>query len=119
MPQKPLTAVEKVQNLFNEFANTLLSEIGEVVSIGLVVDWSIGKSDFPPGILKARENDFTATDLLSMAQQSAKMTQFLHATYLRAMSELAQKTTEATQQLNDTKRNQMATRPTDSGTNTG
>ncbi len=84
----PKLAVEQVFDRFKEFAKALFDEVAEPRSVALVVDWQIGRNDFPAGMLISREAQVLPGDMLHMSEQLSKMSVRVLQLYGEALNKL-------------------------------
>lgn len=84
----PKTAVEKIHDKFKAFAVDVFAEVGEAAALVLVVDWIIGRTEFPAGFMIPRDRELDPSDLLSAAEQLGRMSMRLYTLYLEAMTRL-------------------------------
>lgn len=54
---RPQTTYEKVIEKCQKFCQELLNEYGEPETIAVVIDWTEGNSDLPPGIIVPRKSN--------------------------------------------------------------
>jgi uncharacterized protein Yka (UPF0111/DUF47 family) len=79
----------EVADAIRDTINNLLEGVPELKSVGVVIDWNIGKNDFPFGMMIGREGMVRSPDeLFSLMEQTAKFCNF----QAKAMAEILVKT---------------------------
>ena len=91
----------EVADAIRDTINNLLAGVPELKSVGVVIDWNIGKNDFPFGMMIGREGMVRSPDeLLSLMEQTAKLCNF----QAKAMAEILVRTdAQAVEVLNKIK----------------
>jgi hypothetical protein len=73
---------EQIMEAFRQFAANIFETYGEPKTLALVVDWEIGKTDFPAGMLINRKGtNLQPEDLLELNTQIHKFGQRLIELY--------------------------------------
>ncbi len=70
--QRTKVCYESLLDKFKEASKTWLEETPEARGLMLVVDWAVGRTDFPPGTLVTKSSP-TEIELLAAMDQTVKM----------------------------------------------
>lgn len=104
----PKLAVEQVFERFREFATALFDNVAEPRSVVLVVDWQIGQTDFPPGLLVTREEQVDASALIDIAGQLCKMNTRLVELYSQTINKAEEVLQELKKEVEELERRKSA-----------
>lgn len=100
--KQPKLVVEVVFERFKEFCKELYGTVGEPNSLLLVVDWRIGNTDYPAGVLIPRNTSVNPADLLEVASQLGKMSRRVLEIYEQAIEEAKLSNKRATNERDNT-----------------
>lgn len=77
MPETSTTnrrsCVEEVLTRFKDFTSELLKDVPELRSLSLVIDWDLGSSEFPHGLMLGRNDKLSLPELLGNTKQTQKL----------------------------------------------
>ncbi len=84
---------ERLFDSFKEAAKQWLEDTPEARGLYLVVDWSVGKNDFPPAHMVCKDQP-TGDSVLDSLKQSLKLTELLAALYAQHIENLRRQQTD-------------------------
>lgn len=94
--------MEQMFDRFREFARKLFEEFAEPRSLAMVVNWEIGQTDFPAGIVVTQTKDPDPHVLIEMSEQLGKMQvralEIFRDSLVETENELAKALKEATRE---------------------
>ena len=113
----PQTVVESIMTEFKQFATAVFEKYGEPRNLCLVVDWEIGKNDFPAGVMVPRNKNVEPDVMLDVHDQLSKFDRRIMAIYGDAARDTHRQLVEAREEI--VKLGKAATADKDSGRTAG
>jgi hypothetical protein len=94
----------EVTDALRDAVNNLLEGVPELRSVGIILDWNIGKSEFPFGMMIGREGMVRSADeLFSIMEQTAKLSGFQAKSIVETLVSIDGKATELTKKVKEMK----------------